>query len=59
VILIVTIASPPIALVHIGSYCDRSMIHATYIWVLINTSMGAILECGYGSKVEMGGSTLV
>jgi hypothetical protein len=35
------------------------MIHATYIWVLINTSMGAILECGYGSKVEMGGSTLV
>jgi hypothetical protein len=39
-------------------YYDGSMTHATYFWVLMNTNMGSFLECGYGSNVGMGGSTL-
>jgi hypothetical protein len=54
----VLIASPPIVFVYMGSYYDRSMIHATYFWILMNTNMGAFLECGYRSDVGMGGSTL-
>jgi hypothetical protein len=53
------IASPPIELVYMDSYYDRSMTHATYFWVLLNMGMGAFLKCGYGSKAEMGGSALV
>jgi hypothetical protein len=49
--------SPPIVLVYMDYY-DGSMTHATYFWVLMNTNMGSFLECGYGSNVGMGGSTL-
>jgi hypothetical protein len=59
VILIAIIASPPIALIYKGSYYDGSMIHATYIWMLMNTSMGVFIECGYGFEVGMGVSTLI
>ena len=52
------IASPPIALVYMDSYYDRSMTNATYFWVLMNTNMDVFLECGYGSDVGMGDSTL-
>ena len=34
------------------------MTHATYIWVLLNMSMYAFIEYGYGSRVGMGSSTL-
>jgi hypothetical protein len=47
------IASPPIALVYMGSYYDEGRTHTTYIWMLINTSMGAFIKCGYRFEVEM------
>jgi hypothetical protein len=52
------IASPPIVFVYMDSYYDGSRTHAIYFWVLMNMNMDAFLECGYGSDVGIGGSTL-
>jgi hypothetical protein len=41
-----------------GSYYDVNMIHATYVWVLMILIIGDFIECRYGSKTEMGASTL-
>ena len=51
------IASPPIATAYMESYYVGSMIHATYIWVLKILNISVFIECKYGSKGEMDGST--
>ena len=38
------IGSPPIVLVYMCSYYDGSMTHVTYFWILMNTSMSALLR---------------
>jgi hypothetical protein len=53
------IASPPITMAYMESYYDKSMTHATYIWVLKILSKGAFIGYRYGSKAGMGGSILV
>jgi hypothetical protein len=50
------IASPQIATVYMESFYAESVTHTTHIWVLKILSMGAFIECGYGSEAEIGGS---
>jgi hypothetical protein len=53
------IGSPPIAIACMESCYARSVIHATYVWVLKILGMGIFIGCGYGSKARIDGSTLV
>jgi hypothetical protein len=52
--VIAMIASPPVAITYIDSYYGKSMIHATYIWMLKFLNMGVSIEWGYESETEMG-----
>jgi hypothetical protein len=48
VILTAIIVFPPIAIVYMESYYAGSMIHVTFIWVLMIINMGVFIECKYG-----------
>jgi hypothetical protein len=53
------IASTLIAVVYMGSYYVESMIHATFIWVIMIVRMDVFIGCKYGSEIGMVASTLV
>jgi hypothetical protein len=52
------ITSPPIVVVHMGSYYVGNMIHA-FIWVIIIARIGVFIGYGYGFEMGMAASNLV
>jgi hypothetical protein len=54
-----SIVCPPIAGVEIDSSCVVNRIHATHFWETALSTLANFIECGNGSGIRMGASTLV